>query len=65
MLGAIFLPPIVGAFTWILLHSDHWLPIYLWLFCLVLSLFFMTIYPTAIAPLFNKFEPLDEVKALF
>ena len=38
-----------------------YLAVYLWGFMLGLSLFFMTIYPTVIAPLFNKFEPLPEV----
>jgi hypothetical protein len=35
-------------------------PLYLFLFTLSVSLFFMTIYPTLIQPLFNKFEPLPE-----
>ena len=39
-----------------------WVAIYLWGFMLALSLFFMTIYPTVIAPLFNKFETLPEVR---
>ena len=38
-----------------------YLALYLWGFMLALSLFFMTIYPTVIAPLFNKFETLPEV----
>ena len=32
--------------------------VYLWLFILTVQLFFMIIYPVAIAPLFNKFVPL-------
>jgi len=32
--------------------------IYVWLFVCVLSLFMMVIYPTLIAPMFNKFDPL-------
>ena len=38
-----------------------YLALYLWAFLLVLSLFFMSIYPTLIAPLFNKYDPLPEV----
>lgn len=53
-LGVVLLPPIVGAFTYILLHSGPYMPLYLWLFMLVLGLVMMTIYPTLIAPIFNK-----------
>ena len=40
-----------------------WVALYLWGFMLALSIFFMTIYPTVIAPLFNKFESLPEVRS--
>ena len=54
------------------LHSTHalcpapqvggpYLALYLWAFLLLVSLFFMSIYPTLIAPLFNKYDPLPEV----
>eukprot|EP01102_Stenamoeba_stenopodia_P018849 TRINITY_DN6985_c0_g1_i1.p1 TRINITY_DN6985_c0_g1~~TRINITY_DN6985_c0_g1_i1.p1 ORF type:complete len:459 (+),score=115.40 TRINITY_DN6985_c0_g1_i1:90-1379(+) len=38
--------------------ENFWL--YVWVFMLVVSLFIMTIYPVFIAPLFNKFTPLEE-----
>jgi STE24 endopeptidase len=60
LLGAVMLPPIIAGITWILLHSGPWMPLQLWAFTFVLSVFFMTIYPTVIAPLFNKFDPLPE-----
>lgn len=60
LLGAVFIPPIVAVVTYILQVSGPLLPLYLWAFVLVLSLFIMTIYPVFIAPLFNKFEPLPE-----
>lgn len=34
--------------------------IYLWGFTMAVVLFFMTIYPDYIAPLFDKYEPLPE-----
>ncbi len=34
--------------------------IYLWLFAIFFSLFFLTIYPDVIAPLFDKYTPLEE-----
>jgi hypothetical protein len=40
--------------------GGQYLALYLWAFMLVLSLTFMSLYPT-IAALFNKFEPLQEV----
>ena len=33
---------------------------YLWLFCFVLLLVFMYIFPNVISPMFNKFSPLQE-----
>ncbi|KAJ9521072.1 hypothetical protein QJQ45_022814 [Haematococcus lacustris] len=46
--------------TYILLVAGPMMPLYLWLFVLAFSLFFMTVYPTLIQPLFNKFLPLPE-----
>ena len=37
-----------------------YLALYLWSGLLLLSLVLMTVYPTFIAPLFNKFDPLPE-----
>lgn len=34
--------------------------IYLWLFAVFFTLFFMTIYPEVIAPIFDKYTPLEE-----
>eukprot|EP00210_Caulerpa_lentillifera_P004288 g4091.t1 len=60
LLGGVFLPIVVSVMTLILLKSDVWLPLYLWIFTLSLTIFGITIYPTFIAPLFNKFTPLTE-----
>eukprot|EP00878_Enallax_costatus_P026201 GHUV01028086.1.p1 GENE.GHUV01028086.1~~GHUV01028086.1.p1 ORF type:complete len:396 (+),score=102.81 GHUV01028086.1:414-1601(+) len=60
LLGLVFMPPLIGGFTWILQRAGPWVPIQLWAFFLVVALFFMTIYPVVIAPLFNKFETLPE-----
>lgn len=59
-LGLVFLPPIIAAVTLILKNTGPLVALYLWFFILVVSLFMMTIYPVAIAPLFNKFTPLPE-----
>lgn len=34
--------------------------VYLWGFTMVVVMFFMTVYPDYIAPLFDKYEPLPE-----
>ncbi|KAL6752272.1 peptidase family M48-domain-containing protein [Haematococcus lacustris] len=59
-LGLLILPPVVLGITYILLVAGPMMPLYLWLFVLAFSLFFMTVYPTLIQPLFNKFLPLPE-----
>jgi len=60
LLGALLIPPVVAGITYILQISTPFLALYLWAFMLGLTLFFMTIYPTLIAPLFNKYETLPE-----
>ena len=59
-LGVVIMPPVIAAFTWILIHTGPMMPIYMWCFIFGLQIFFMTIYPVAIAPLFNKFSPLEK-----
>lgn len=52
--------PVVAAVLWIMdsLGSGWWF--YAWAFWLAFSLAMMLLYPTFIAPLFNKFEPMPE-----
>ena len=59
-LGVVLLPPIIAGITIILKNTGPLVALYLWGFILALSLFMLTIYPIAIAPLFNKFTPLPE-----
>ena len=59
-LGLVLGPPIVAGFTYILQHTSAWVALYLWGFVFALQIFFLTIYPIAIAPLFNKFDPLPD-----
>lgn len=46
--------------THILLISGPYLALYLWAFVFALQLLLMTAWPTLIAPLFNKYDPLPE-----
>ena len=59
-IGLVMMPPVIAAFTWILQHTGPMVPLYLWSFIFGLQIFFMTIYPIAIAPLFNKFSPVEK-----
>eukprot|EP00192_Tetraselmis_astigmatica_P006126 CAMPEP_0117661988 /NCGR_PEP_ID=MMETSP0804-20121206/7823_1 /TAXON_ID=1074897 /ORGANISM="Tetraselmis astigmatica, Strain CCMP880" /LENGTH=439 /DNA_ID=CAMNT_0005468877 /DNA_START=465 /DNA_END=1784 /DNA_ORIENTATION=+ len=59
-LGTVLIPIAVGPLTKIMQVASPYTAIYLWGFTCTFSLFMMTIYPVAIAPLFNKFEPLKE-----
>lgn len=60
LLGLLFLPPILAAFTAILQRSSPYVGLYLWAFLLALQLFIVTVYPTVIAPLFNTYTPLSD-----
>lgn len=53
-------PPFVTSIVVILRNTGPYVALHLWVFLLAFNLFIMTIYPTVIAPLFNKYEPLSE-----
>jgi len=50
LLAVLWLMTVMGAYWWL----------YVWLFWLVFNLLVLLLYPTLIAPLFNKFVPLDD-----
>ena len=64
-LGAVIGIPIVVAVLWMMgaLGATWW--IYTWVFYMVFSVIMMIVFPTWIAPLFNKFAPLanEDLKA--
>jgi STE24 endopeptidase len=59
-LGAALGIPVLGAVLWLMnrMGESWWL--YVWLFWIGFNLVVLTIYPTVIAPLFNKFSPLED-----
>ena len=62
LVGATLGLPLAALALWLMAQADALWWRWLWALWLVFSLLMMVIYPTLIAPLFNRFEPLaDEV----
>jgi STE24 endopeptidase len=59
LLTFVLAPPILSAMIYILKFSSPYMPLYLWAFVFVLQLVMLILYPAVIAPLFNKYEPLQ------
>ncbi|CAK9296583.1 unnamed protein product [Gordionus sp. m RMFG-2023] len=59
-LKLVLIPPILAGMIHIIKIGGKYFYFYVWLFFFLLSLFFMAIYPTVIAPLFDKYTPLDQ-----
>jgi len=52
--------PVLSALIHIIKWGGPYFYVYTWLFILGFTLFMMTIYPNVIAPIFNKFTPLED-----
>ena len=52
--------PLLWTVLWLMEQAGEFWWVYAWLVWTAFSLFVMWIYPTLIAPIFNKFEPLEE-----
>jgi len=64
LLGLVIGVPLLYVILWLMQQTgDQWW-IYTWLVISGFSLFMMWVYPTLIAPIFNKFEPLEEGETL-
>ena len=65
LLGALIGTPVLLAVLWLMAQAGSLWWLYTWVFWCVFNLLILLIYPTWIAPLFNKFTPLadDELKA--
>jgi STE24 endopeptidase len=60
LLAALIGLPVLLAVLWLMARmGPHWW-LYVWLFWLAFNLLALLIYPTLIAPLFNKFSPLAD-----
>jgi STE24 endopeptidase len=52
--------PLVACILWVVQQSGDGWWLYAWLIWIAFNLFILAVYPTWIAPLFNKFLPLDD-----
>ncbi|TNF27533.1 MAG: M48 family peptidase [Deltaproteobacteria bacterium] len=60
ILGSIIGLPIVAGILWIMQAlGDIWW-VYGWAFLTIIQFFLIWLYPTVIAPMFNKFSPLED-----
>ncbi|MBS1229866.1 MAG: Ste24 endopeptidase [Proteobacteria bacterium] len=59
-LGVVIGAPVLLAVLWLMAQMDELWWLYVWLFWCTFNLLILFIYPTWIAPLFNKFSPLDD-----
>jgi STE24 endopeptidase len=61
-LGALLGIPLVFFALWLMAKMGGMWWLYVWLAWMAFNLMVMTIYPTVIAPLFNKFSPLEDAE---
>ncbi len=64
ILGLVIGIPLLYVILWLMEQAGQQWWIYTWLVISGFSLFMMWAYPTWIAPIFNKFEPLEEGETL-
>ena len=64
LLGLVIGVPLLFVILWLMEQAGDLWWIYTWLVISGFSLFMMWVYPTWIAPIFNKFEPLEEGETL-
>ena len=61
VIGALIGLPIAALFLWMMASTGGLWWLWAWLFWMGFNLLLLVIYPTLIAPLFNKFLPLEDV----
>ena len=59
-LGLVISTPVLLAVLWLMAQMGSLWWLYVWLFWCGFNLLILFVYPTWIAPLFNKFTPLDD-----
>jgi STE24 endopeptidase len=59
-LAAVFGLPLAACVLWLMEAAGTYWWLYVWLLWVVFNLFVLAIYPTWIAPLFNRFSPMED-----
>lgn len=62
LVGMIIGIPLIYLILWLMNYLGNTWWIYVWLVLVAFSLLMLIIYPTIIAPLFNKFTPLEDLE---
>lgn len=60
VIGGLIGLPIAAGILWIVSALGKWWWVYAWAFLSIVQLILIWAYPTFIAPLFNKFSPMEE-----
>jgi STE24 endopeptidase len=60
LVAAAFGLPLAGCVLWLMQAAGDYWWLYAWLVWVAFNLFMLALYPTWIAPLFNKFSPLQD-----
>lgn len=60
VVGLIMGAPILFAAFWLMREAGEWWWLYLWVLWSAFNLLMLAVYPSFIAPLFNKFSPLQD-----
>lgn len=60
LVGVVLGAPILFAALWLMQSAGEYWWFYLWVVWSVFNIVMLAVYPTFIAPLFNKFEPLSD-----
>ena len=61
-LAALFGIPLAACVLWLMAKMGSYWWLYAWLVWVFFNLFMLAIYPTVIAPLFNRFSPMQDVE---
>ncbi|MGP1718398.1 MAG: M48 family metallopeptidase [Methylophilus sp.] len=60
IVGLLLGGPLLFVALWLMQGAGDWWWLYLWLIWSVFNLFMLAVYPIWIAPLFNKFTPMED-----
>jgi len=60
VLSLILGAPLLALLLWLIMHTGQWWWLYGWLAWMAFTSAMMWLYPTWIAPLFNRFSPLED-----